>query len=66
VVGTQHMALECRWLGKVPHVQIGNVDGPERCPEYEIGWGWYPVCGLGMWMTWKATSCTDWDSGWIG
>jgi hypothetical protein len=27
---------DCGWLGKVPHVQIGNVNGLKRCPEYDL------------------------------
>jgi hypothetical protein len=42
------------------------VVGLERCPEYRLGFGWYPMYGMGMWMTWKGTSCTDWDGGWFG
>jgi hypothetical protein len=42
------------------------VVGLERCLEYRLGFGWYPVYGMGMWMTWKGTSCTDWDGGWFG
>jgi hypothetical protein len=40
--------------------------GLERCPDYEIGYGWYPVYDMGLWMAWKGTSCTEWDCGWIG
>jgi hypothetical protein len=41
------------------------VVGLDRCPEYGIGYGWYPVYGMGLWMAWKGTSCTDWDCGWF-
>jgi hypothetical protein len=27
---------------------------------------WYSVYGLGFWIVWKGTSCTDCDGGWIG
>jgi hypothetical protein len=40
--------------------------GLERCLEYRLGCGWYPVYGMGMWMAWKGTSCMNWDGGWIG
>jgi hypothetical protein len=36
------------------------------CPEYGLGCGRYPACGMGLWMAWKGTSCTEWDSGWFG
>jgi hypothetical protein len=31
---TQCTEWECGWLGKVPHVRNGNVDGLERFMEY--------------------------------
>jgi hypothetical protein len=42
------------------------VYGLGWCPEYEIGYGWYLVYDMGLWMAWKGTSCTDWDGGLIG
>jgi hypothetical protein len=70
--GTWCVEWECGSLGKVPHVWNGIVDSLERCPEYGLvdaceltrsGSAGYPVCGMGMWMTWKGTSCMEWDSG---
>jgi hypothetical protein len=54
-------------FGKVPHVRIGMVVGLERCPEYELSYcGRYPAYGLGMWIAWKGTPCTDWECEWFG
>jgi hypothetical protein len=39
---------------------------PSRCELTCNGLAWYPVYGLGLWIVWKGTSCTDWDGGWIG
>jgi hypothetical protein len=36
VVGTQRVEWDCGRLGKVPRVQIGIVDGLERCSEYGL------------------------------
>jgi hypothetical protein len=66
MVGTRCIAWECGWLGKVPRVRIGFVDDLERCSKYGLGCGRYPMCGMGFWMAWKGTSCTDWDCGWFG
>jgi hypothetical protein len=63
MVGTQRADWEYGWLGKVPCVRNGIVDGLERCLEYGLGHGRYLVCGLGMWMAWKGTLCTEWDCG---
>jgi hypothetical protein len=38
--GTWCTGWECGWLGKVPHIRNGNVDGLERCPAF----------GLGLWL----------------
>jgi hypothetical protein len=38
----------------------------ERCPEYGIGYGWYPVYSMGLCMTWKCTLGMDLDCGWFG
>jgi hypothetical protein len=35
------------------------VNDLERCMEYDLGCGPYPVCGMGLWMSWKGTSCTN-------
>jgi hypothetical protein len=61
VVFTRCMTWECRWLGKVPHVRNENLDGLERCQEYGLGCGQYPVCGMGLSMAWKGDLCTEWD-----
>jgi hypothetical protein len=42
------------------------VIGLDRCLEYGIGYGWYSVYDMGLWMVWKGISCTDWDCGWFG
>jgi hypothetical protein len=34
VVHTRCAEWDCGWLGKVPRVQNGIVDGLDRCPEY--------------------------------
>jgi hypothetical protein len=39
--------------------------GLDRCPEYGIGYGWYSVYVMGLWIVWKGTSCTDCDCGWF-
>jgi hypothetical protein len=36
VVGTQHAEWDSGYLGNVPCVQNGIVDGLERCPEYGL------------------------------
>jgi hypothetical protein len=36
VIGTRRADWECGWLGKVPRVRNGIVDGLERCPEYVL------------------------------
>jgi hypothetical protein len=64
--GTQFMDWDCGLFGNVPYVQIGIVDGLERCLEYGLGHGRYPTCGLGIWMAWKGTLCKEWDCGWFG
>jgi hypothetical protein len=66
MVATRCTAWVCARLEKVPRVQIGIVDGFERCLEYELGCGQCLAYGLGMWTAWKRTSCLDWDGGWIG
>jgi hypothetical protein len=66
MVGTQCMAWACGRLGKVPHVRNGIVDGLERCPEYGLGCGWYPMYVMGLFIAWQGTSCTDWECGWFG
>jgi hypothetical protein len=42
------------------------VVGLERCPEYGLGCGWYPVYGMRLWIAWQGTSCMDWECGWFG
>jgi hypothetical protein len=42
------------------------VLGLERCQEYKICYGWYPMYDIGLWTAWKGTSCTDWDCEWFG
>jgi hypothetical protein len=37
-----------------------------RCELTYSGLAWYPVHGLGLWIAWQGTLCTDWDGGWIG
>jgi hypothetical protein len=34
VISARRMDWECGWLGKVPHIWNGIVDGLERCSEY--------------------------------
>jgi hypothetical protein len=62
----------------VPSARIEIVDCLERyCMNWDNGWigkvpgvlnaVWlYPVCGMGMWMAWKGTSCMEWECGWFG
>jgi hypothetical protein len=66
VVSVRHMDWECGKLGKVPRVWIGMMVGLERCPEYGLGCGQYPACGMELWMASKGTLCTGWDCGWFG
>jgi hypothetical protein len=66
MVGTRCTTWACGWFGKVSPVRIGIVDGLERCLEYGLGCGRYLACGMGLWMAWKVTSCTEWDCGWFG
>jgi hypothetical protein len=42
------------------------VVGLERCLEYGIGYCWYPVYDMGLWIAWQGNSCMDSDGGWIG
>jgi hypothetical protein len=37
-----------------------------RCELTCSGLAWYPTYGLGMWIAWQGTLCTDCDGGWIG
>jgi hypothetical protein len=30
------------------------------------GLAWYPTYGMGFWIAWQGTLCTNWDGGWIG
>jgi hypothetical protein len=30
-----------------------------------MGSGLYPICRMGMWMTWKGTLYMEWDCGWF-
>jgi hypothetical protein len=30
------------------------------------GLAWNPVYGMGTWMVWKGSSCTEWECGWLG
>jgi hypothetical protein len=46
------MEWECGWFGKVPGVRFGL-------------WS-ILVSGIGLWMAWKGTSCTEEDCGWFG
>jgi hypothetical protein len=50
MVDTRYTAWTCGWFEKVPRIRIRIVDGLKRCPEYGLGCGWAPVCGLGIWM----------------
>jgi hypothetical protein len=73
--GTQCMAWACGWLGKVPHVQNGNVDGLEKVLGVQNGlllvpgvWHGnldglerYLMYGMGLWMVWKGA----WSSVWV-
>jgi hypothetical protein len=36
VVGTRCAKRDCGWLGKVPYVRHGILDGLEMCPEYSL------------------------------
>jgi hypothetical protein len=64
--GTRPTDWECGRLRKEPRVRSWNVDDLERCVEYVLGCGRYPVCRLGLWMAWKGISCTYWDCGEFG
>jgi hypothetical protein len=39
---------------------------PTRCELTCSGLAWYPTYGLGLWIAWQGTLCTDWDGGWFG
>jgi hypothetical protein len=57
--GTRCTDWKCGWPEKVPHVRNENMDDLERCPEYGLGYGQYPICGMGTWMAWKGTLCVE-------
>jgi hypothetical protein len=37
-----------------------------RCVLTCSGLAWYPIYGMGLWIAWQGTLCTEWDGGWIG
>jgi hypothetical protein len=68
VVSTRCAEWKCGWLGKVPHVQNGIVDGLERSPKYDLVDDCYRHRRLRFeqGMVWYGTRCTEWERGWFG